>query len=53
MEGDRPRNPGFQHREIKPQKPLAVKSVGNASAEETPRHTGEFTGETHRVLEHT
>ena len=50
---DRPCNTGFQCREIKPQnlwlkKPLRVEAVGK-----TPSLTGEFVGETHRILEHT
>ena len=36
----------------KASKPLTVKSVG-VEAGETPGFTGEFVGETHRVLEHT
>ena len=52
-EQDRLRNPGFQCGEIKPQnlwlkKPVRVEEVG-----ETVGLTGEFIGETHRVLQHT
>ena len=37
----------------KASKPLAVKTCGIAAVVETPSLTGEFIGETHRVLEHT
>ena len=46
-------NPGFQCREMKPQNLRLKISVGVAAAGETPSLTGEFIGETHRVLEHT
>ena len=50
---DRPCNPEFQSREIKPQtsdeNPLGVEEA----AGETPSLTGEFVGETHRGLERT
>ena len=35
----------------KASKPLAVKTCGGEVAGETPSLTGEFVGETHRVLE--
>ena len=50
-EQDRPHNPGFQHREIKPQNLWLLKPVSIAVATETPSLTREFVGETHRVLE--
>ena len=50
-ERDRLRNPGFQHWEIKFQNLWLKKSVGVVVAGETPSLTGEFIGETHRVLE--
>ena len=50
---NRPRNPGFQYREIKSQNLWLWKSVGVAVVEETPSLTGDFIGEIHRVLEHT
>ena len=37
----------------KASKPLAIKTVGVTVVGETPSLTGGFTGETHRVLEHT
>ena len=37
----------------KASKPLAVKPVGVEAAQETPSLTGEFVGETQRVLERT
>ena len=46
-------NPGFQHGEIKPQNLWLWKPVGIAAVGETPSLTGEFIGETHRVLEGT
>ena len=52
-EQDKQCNPGFQCGEIKPQNLWLKKSVGVAAAGETPSLTGEFTGETHRVLGHT
>ena len=52
-EQDRPCNPGFQHREIKPQNLCMKKPVGVAVAGDISSFTVEFTGETHRVLEHT
>ena len=48
-EQDRPRNPGFQYREIKPQNLWLKKPVGVAVVGETPNLTGEFVGETYRV----
>ena len=50
---DRPRNPGFQHGEIKPQNLLLKKPVAVEAAKETPSLIREFTGETHRILQHT
>ena len=50
---DKPHNPGFQHKEIKPQNLWLLKLGGIDLAVETPSLTGEFTGGTHRVLEHT
>ena len=50
-ERDRPCNPEFQPREIKPQNLWLKKPVGVAAVGETPSLTGEFVGETHRVLE--
>ena len=52
-ERDRPHNPGFQHGEIKPQNLLLKTPVGVEVAGETPSLTGEFLGETYRVLEGT
>ena len=50
---DRPCNPGLQCAEIKPQNLWLKSPVGvEAAAGETPSLTGEFIGETHRVLEH-
>ena len=49
-EPDRPFNPA---KEKKAPEPLPIKTVGVVAAGETPRLTGEFIGETHRVLEHT
>ena len=50
--GVRPHNPRFQHREIKPQKPLTENTCGvEAAVGETPILTGEFIDETHWVLE--
>ena len=44
-------NPGFQHRELKTQNHrLWKRSVGIVAVGETPSLTGEFVGETHRVL---
>ena len=45
-ERDRPLNPGFQCREIKPQNLWLKKSVRVEAAGETPSLTGEFTGGT-------
>ena len=51
-EWDRLCNPGFQCREIKPQNLCLKTPVGvEAAVGETPSLTGEFIGETHRVLE--
>ena len=50
-EWDRLRNPGFQCGEIKPQNFSLKKCVGVVVAGETPSLTGEFIGETPRVLE--
>ena len=50
-ERDRPHNPGFQRREIKPQNLWLKKHGGVAVVGETPSLTGEFVRETHRVLE--
>ena len=50
-EGDRPNNPGFQGGEIKPQNLSLKKPVRVAVAGEIPNLTGEFTGDTHKVLE--
>ena len=51
-EWDRPQNPGLQRGEIKPQNLWLKTPVGvEAAAGETPSLTGEFVGETHRVLE--
>ena len=48
------RNPGFQLREIKPQTLLLKIPVGvEAPAGGTPSLTGEFIGETHRIVEYT
>ena len=52
-ERDRLHSSGFQHREIKPQNLRLKTPVGIEAAGETPSLTGEFTGETHRVLERT
>ena len=52
-EQDRWHNPEFQHRETKPQNLWLKKLVGVEAAGETPSLTGNFVGETHRVLEHT
>ena len=49
-EQDRLRNPGFQHRGIKPQNLSLKKPVGVEVAGEMPSLIGEFVGETHRVL---
>ena len=52
-EQDRLSNPGFQCRGNKASKPLTETPVGvEVAAGETPSLTGEFVGETHRVLEH-
>ena len=51
-EYDRPSNPGFQCRGIKPKSLKLKMPVGVEAAGETPSFTGEFVGETHRVLEH-
>ena len=48
---ERPPNPGFQCREIKPQNHWLKKSVGVEATGETPSLTEEFIGETHRILE--
>ena len=50
-EQDRPCNLGFQRGEIKPQDLGLKKPVGVEVAGETLSLTGEFVGETHRVLE--
>ena len=50
---DRPRNPGFQRQEIKPQNLRLKTPVGVAAAGGTPSLTRELVGETHRVLERT
>ena len=50
-EQDRLCNPGFQRREIKLQNLWLKKPMGVEVAGETPSLTGEFVGETHRVLE--
>ena len=50
---DRPQNPGFQCREIKPQNFWLKKLMRVEAAGETPSLTRELTGETHRVLEDT
>ena len=53
-EQDKPRNPGFKLREIKPQKKASnyKKTVGiTVAAVETPSLTGEFIGDTQGVLE--
>ena len=53
-ERDRPHNPGFQCGEIKTKSLWLKTLVGvEAAAGETPSLTGEFVGETHRVLERT
>ena len=49
-EQSRPRNPGLQRGEIKPQTSDLPMGVG-AAAGETPSLTGEVVGETHRGLE--
>ena len=49
-EQDRLSNPGFQHGLIKASKLLTEKTCGVVAAGETPSLTGEFVGETHRVL---
>ena len=49
-EQDRLSNSGFQHGEIKLQNLLLKKLVGVAAAGETPILTGEFIGDSHRVL---
>ena len=49
---DRPHNPGFQCGEIKPQSFRLKKPVGVEVGRESLSLTVEFTGETHRVLEH-
>ena len=53
MAGERSRlhNPGIQHGKYEASKPLTVKTCGVAAVGETPSRTGEFVGETHRVLE--
>ena len=51
VEWDRRHNLGFQCREIKLQNLWLKKSVRVEAVGETPSLTGEFTGETHRVLE--
>ena len=50
-ERDRLCNPGLQHGKIKPQNLWLSKPVGVEAARETLSLTGEFVGETHRVLE--
>ena len=50
-EQDKPHNPGFQCGEIKPQNLWLRKPVGVETAVETPSLSGEFIGETHRVLD--
>ena len=50
-EGDRPNHPGFQGGEIKPQNLSQNKPGRVAVAGEIPNLTGEFTGDTHKVLE--
>ena len=50
-EQDKLCNAGFQRRETKASKPVAVKTYGGAVAAEIPSLTEEFTGVTHRVLE--
>ena len=52
-EQDRLRNPRIQCGEIKPRNFSLKKPVGVESVGETPSLTGEFVGETHRVLKHT
>ena len=49
-EPDRPFNPA---KEKKAPEPLPIKTVGVVAAGETPSLTGEFVGETHRLLERT
>ena len=49
-EQDRLHNPGFQCREKKASKSLAVKPVGVVALGEIPSLTREFTGEAHRVI---
>ena len=49
---DRPGNPEFKCREIKPQNLWLKKPVGVGAVRETPSLTGEFVGENYRVLEH-
>ena len=44
-------NPGLQSEKVKPQNPWLQKLVEVMAARETPSLTGEFTGETHGVLE--
>ena len=52
--GDRPSNPDFQWGENKASNHRVKTPVGvEVAARETPSLTGEFVGETHRVLEHT
>ena len=50
-EQDRLSNPGFQHGLIKASKLLTEKTCGVVAAGETPSLTGEFIGETQRVLQ--
>ena len=50
MKTVKPRVPAWKK---KASKPVAVKTCGGCSGEETPNLTREFVGETHRVLEHT
>ena len=52
-EQDRPHNPGFQYREIKPQNLWLKTPVRVDAAGEIPSLRREFVGETHGVLEHT
>ena len=48
---DRLHNPGFQHRQLKPQNLQLEKFVGTEVVGGTPSLTGKFVGEIHRVLE--
>ena len=51
--GDRPCNPEFQRGEIASNNRLKTPVGGEAAVGEIPSLTGEFLGETHRILEHT